>query len=651
MAAEVRTDSISRELLLAIYEHSPVGVGAFVNDQGLVALNPIMELLFGYTREEINAMGGPAALVEDPSQLTDVQEALAAVGAYHGRLHFRHKAGFSVWHEVKLRAIGEAEGVTGGSIAWHVDVSHEQELSVRLASQERHFAQVIDRIQDSVTIRNAHGVEYVNPAFEQVFGRPRAELYTRERAVLEWAVAEDRDKVRALYDAISTPGGRPASGQYRISMPDGSPRWIWTRVFPLSADGGYAVTFSTDMTDSVEASDLLRKKTREAEQASRAKSAFLANLSHEIRTPVAGILGLLELMEHEDAEMQETYRALMRDAASSLVRMLEDVLDLSRIESNQLSIIAAETDVEGAVGAAVAMLKPKAVERSIELTYAPDPSLPDLCLVDRVRLQQLVSNLVSNAVKYTEEGSVEVALRWEARGEGSVQALESRGTQAQQPAVLILNVRDTGNGMSEGQLELAFEPFRRLNESYTQKSEGTGLGLPLVKRLVELMKGDLDVRSTVGDGTSFTVTLPVAAIVPAPTGPPAEANEAENRERVVLLAEDNRIVQLTAQMQLSRGGHQVYLASNGIEAVEIVKRHRVDIVLMDMQMPVMNGLDATAQIRANEDPADRVPILALTAYSSREDQESFFAAGVNDILIKPCSAEKLHQAVSEYARG
>jgi len=611
-----------------------------------------MEKLFGYTREEINEMGGPAVLVEEPAQLSDIQDAVAASGTYHGRIQFRHKSGLPVWHEVKVRAIGEAEGVTGGSIAWHVDVSQEQELSVKLASQERQFAQIMDRIQDSVTIRNSQGVEYVNPAFEKVFGRLRAELYTRERAVLEWTVPEDRHKVRALYAAVTTPGAAPASEQYRITLPHGGIRRIWTRVFPLLPEGGYAVTFSHDMTDSVEAADLLRKKTREAEQASRAKSAFLANLSHEIRTPVAGILGLLELMEHEDAEIQQTYRALMRDAASSLVRMLEDVLDLSRIESNQLSIINAETEAGGAVGAVVAMLKPKAVERGIDLTYAPDRELPELCMVDRVRLQQLASNLVSNAVKYTEEGSVEVSLRWEEHSDSNNLSDDPLGTKPRRPGSLILSVRDTGDGMDEGQLELAFEPFRRLHESYTQKSEGTGLGLPLVKRLVELMGGDLDVRSAVGDGTRFTVTLPADAIVPEPeTAPEPPELAGETREQVILLAEDNRIVQLTAQMQLAHGGHQVYLASNGIEAVEIVKRHRVDLVLMDMQMPVLSGLDATTQIRANENPTDRVPIVALTAYSSREDQEAFFAAGVNEVLIKPCSAETLLAVVSEHARG
>ncbi len=632
-------------MLEYILSENPVGVGAVVDGEGLVVLNRTMEELFGYTAQEINQLGGPAALVVEPGDLEEIQQALARGHGYEGVIAFRNRAGETVWHRVKTLPLGVQQGVDGGSVSWHVDVTDAQKLVEQLDRSEERFDEVMNLIPEAVTIRRGGALEFANRAVEHVFGHSVDEFCTIERPVAEWALPEEKHKVRALYGALEHKTSAPViSRQFRIRTAAGDVRWIWSRVFPLGGHPPRALSLSADITDTVEVADRLREKTRDADQANRAKSAFLANLSHEIRTPVAGILGLLDLMENEPEETQRTYRELMRDAAGSLVRMLEDVLDLSRIEQNRLSIVPTETDVRQALHSVVALMRPRATERNVTLEFVSADSVPVICSVDRVRLQQLASNLVSNAVKYTEEGTIRVHLSY----------LEPHAAGAGR---IVLVVEDTGAGMTEGQLSLAFEPFRRLNEGYTQTIEGTGLGLPLVKSLVDLMGGTLDVSSRLGDGTTFTVSIPAPAAESreAASDSPGSAVETsptstERQDRTVLLAEDNRIVQLTVQTQLARAGCQVYLAGNGQEAVDIALRHRVDLIYMDIQMPVLSGLDAIRRIRTQEAPADRVPIVAMTAYASRDDQEIFYEAGVNDILTKPCSAADLLHALEKHAR-
>lgn len=631
--------SIPYELLNFLFLESPVGIGAYTQERGLLDMNHTLEQLFGYTAEEINELGGPAALLADTAFLESVRRSLAESGEFEGTLPFRRKDGETVWHSVRTRAIGNAQGVGSGSVSWHTDVSQAHELAERLGVSEKRFDEIMELIPEAVTIRAGGKLEFANGACERVYGHPLEQLRGSDEPVVAWALPEEKHKVRALYQALNRgDAGGVHSRQYRIRTAKGAVRWIWTRIFPLGGSPPRAMALSADITDTIEAADRLREKTRDADQANRAKSAFLANLSHEIRTPVAGILGLLDLMENEPEEKQREYRDLMRDAAGSLVRMLEDVLDLSRIESNRLSILPGETDISEALGSVISLMRPRAKERQVELRLQVHSGVPTRCSIDRVRFQQLASNIVSNAIKYTDDGTISVDLSYIEGSGGAGRAL--------------LQVEDTGAGMSEGQLSLAFEPFRRLNEGFTQTSDGAGLGLPLVKSLVDLMGGTLDVSSTPGSGTRFAVSLPAPVVEPHDAGASrsSEAVTPETGERVVLLAEDNRIVQLTAQTQLSRAGHQVYVANNGQEAVEIAGRHRVDLVLMDIQMPVMNGLDAIRRIRSDEPSGNPVPIVALTAYSSRDDQEEFFKAGVQEILTKPCSAAELLHAVGKHAR-
>ena len=383
----------------------------------------------------------------------------------------------------------------------------------------------------------------------------------------------------------------------------------------------------------------LQARTLELGEAAEAKTRFLANVSHEIRTPMNGIVGMARLLQETPlGRDQREYADIIVSSARALLRIIDDILDSSKIESGAFDLDAVDFDVHQVVDEVVRLLRPEAEAKGLALSATLDTKVPDAVRGDPGRLRQALVNLVGNAVKFTERGAVTVL----------VEALEESPEH-----VLRFEVRDTGIGIDPAAQERLFKPFSQADGSTTRRFGGTGLGLAISRRLIELMGGRIEVTSAPGAGSTFAFTVRLGRAAPAAAAaPPGRSSSAPHvgaRRGRVLVAEDNPVNQKVTARMLDHLGFDADVAETGEEAVAAARVKRYDLILMDGQMPGMDGFAATALIRGFEGPVRRTPIVALTASAMRGDRERYLAAGMDDYLAKPISPEQLATVLERWA--
>jgi signal transduction histidine kinase/ActR/RegA family two-component response regulator len=402
------------------------------------------------------------------------------------------------------------------------------------------------------------------------------------------------------------------------------------------------IEIAMDVSDRKQAEkEILRAKDL-AEAANCAKSEFLANMSHELRTPLNGIMGMLQLLQMTElTPIQEDYTDTAIQSCNRLVRLLTDILDLSRIEAGKLTIQSAPMDLSETLRQTSDLFLPIAREKGLELRFELDQAIPKNVLGDATRLQQILSNMVGNALKFTLEGSVTV----EACLLPTLQSGKCR---------VLFSVADTGIGIPDDKLGTLFKPFSQVTEGYTRSYQGAGLGLSICKRLVTFMDGNISVVSEHGAGTTmyFSVTFGTAAPNTAAT-PDRESFFAPALDGLkVLMAEDDHFSGILGIKLLGTFGASVRHVQNGRQALEALANEAFDLVLMDVQMPVMDGVEATRRIRQGEagNETKNIPIIAMTSYAMDGDREKFLQAGMNAYVAKPVDIKDLLSAISEMLR-
>jgi PAS domain S-box-containing protein len=484
-----------------------------------------------------------------------------------------------------------------------------------------------------VSITDPDGmIIYANEKFCEISGYFRDELIGKNHRIVK-SGRHPNAFFEQLWKTITA--GKVWHGEISNRSKSGEEYWVAATIVPFLDEAGRPYEYTairTDITARKQAEDALIQARDAAEAANRAKSAFLANMSHEIRTPMNGIIGMTNLaLDTELDTEQREYLQIVRSSAESLLTVINDILDFSKIEAGKLHVEKVGFDLRQTIDETLKVLELRAAEKGLPLRCQVAEAVPTRVVGDPLRLKQVLLNLVGNAIKFTEMGSVSVSAD-----------VQSHSTDA---ITVTIVVRDTGIGIPAEKLGDIFEAFAQADSSTTRHYGGTGLGLTISNRLVNLMGGTMTVESTVGVGSEFSFSLPMGIGSASASSQQAQTTQevAPGSTLNVLLVEDNPVNQQVALRFLEKWGHRVTLASNGLEAVDRVAAGHFDVVLMDMQMPVMGGIEATQRIRAREAANDlpHLRIVAMTANAMQGDREACLAAGMDDYLAKPISANDL----------
>lgn len=426
---------------------------------------------------------------------------------------------------------------------------------------------------------------------------------------------------------------------YRLRRYDGEYRWIQDNGSPRFSSKGEFIGYighCLDITTRKMLEDELIQARNCAESANKAKNEFLANMSHEVRTPLNGILGMLQLLKTtEQTNEQKEYILAAIKSTNRLTRLLSDILDISRIEAGRLVLEEIEFEVKSQRDSVLELFDVAARQKGIDLKYSVDGKIPSKIIGDEARLQQIIFNLVGNAVKFTERGFVRIDV--------SLLSLHSCESSIR----ILFTIEDTGIGIKEGAVKDIFEPFVQVEGSYVRNNQGAGLGLSIVRKLVSLMGGNLCISSAEGDGAIFYVSLPFKIHTMQENGYKSVTYSRNTTSSYaplkILFAEDDAISLLSGSRLLEKYGFVVSIARDGREALQRLKDQEFDLILMDVQMPIMDGVETTKIIRKSTSLGvkSKIPIVAMTAYAMAGDKEKFLAAGMNDYISKPVDNDSL----------
>ncbi|MBJ6724551.1 PAS domain S-box protein [Geomesophilobacter sediminis] len=561
----------------------------------------------------------------------------------HGEGWFTGVAGNRRYLCFDAAPIRDADGKVVAAIETFTDIT--ERMTAEEALQKLSLA--VEEMPVTLMITDKSGIiEYVNPHFTRVTGYTPEEAIGKNPRLVKSGV-HPPEFFREMWDTVLS--GRRWYGELLNRRKNGELYWESAAITPLTNMAGeitHFVAVKEDITDKRKAEEELIEAKSAAEAATRAKSAFLANMSHEIRTPMNGVLGLLFLLQQTDlTRQQRDYLVKAQSVSRLLLRIINDILDFSKAEAGKLSVEKAPFHLEKVLDDLESVAATLIQDKPVRFSVASDPKVPCFLIGDALRLSQILLNMTNNAIKFTEEGAVQVR----------VELVEERGDEVE----LRFSVSDTGIGMNPEQQIQLFKAFSQADSSTTRKYGGTGLGLAISKQLIEMMGGKIRVESEEGKGSTFSFEIPLrrqsAAEVAAVSGGElgggtGEAPEVEELKGVrILLVEDNRLNQEVALEILTTRDVEVELAQNGAEAVEMVTNSgkRYDAVLMDVNMPVMDGLEATRRIRRDE-RFRLLPIIAMTASVLPQERYLCLEAGMNDQVNKPIDVAGLFSVLRRW---
>lgn len=525
--------------------------------------------------------------------------------------------------EVKILRL--TAGLLSATIAHSITNEQRNEAMAALTASESKFRTLIHTAHEGIVISKDGVTLDANPSFCRMFGYDLKEIVGK--TAIDYLVHDPRK---------SAPVDESPDKNYEFTArrKDGSHFVIEARWSNIDFNGErIRVSTVRDITEKKRGEQALRDSEAKSREAAQIKSSFLANMSHEIRTPLNGIIGVMNmLLDTKLDEEQKKFGEIINKCADSLLTIVNDVLDFSKIEANKMTLETIEFDLHQALDDVHQILLLSAMDKRLELSYSFAPDVPHFVSGDPTRLRQVLSNLVNNAIKFTAQGAIKIHVH---------QLPEDRANQR-----VRFEVSDTGIGIPESAIQQMFKPFSQVDASTTRRFGGTGLGLSICRQLVSMMNGEIGVRSKEGQGSTFwfTLTLPAAQRSrPSPSGAPLTTTGEKLR---ILIAEDNSVNQLIAANMIRKMGHTPTTVANGLEVIEALKLAVYDVILMDCQMPEMDGFEATRRIRAaTADMWSAIPIIAMTAHALAGDREKCLGAGMNDYVAKPTVQSELAEAI------
>ncbi len=635
----------SEQRFRRLCDTSPIGILRCNRDGVVTYVNQRIELLVMAPAAAIIGKPWVEVLGLDSSALTDqINRSLMTPGAvFENEISYCDRAGLKRW--LTFSATGEFESGSrlSGYIAAVTDITQRKASDAELATRTRELRLVTENINDMVFRIGLDGrCLYVTPSVRQVLGHdPHAIV---GMPVLIRIHPEDIDNVRASFDQLMQGAVDHLSVAYRSrpATPGTEYLWLEANCRLLRNRKGEAFEIVASVRD-ITARKLLEtdliEARRRAEQAAATKSEFLANLSHEIRTPMNGVIGLAELLQdHALDDTSRNYVRLISESGATMMRLLNDILDIAKIDSGRLQLSAEPFDLHDCLSDSLSLMTASAVRKGLALDLDIAPEVPRCIVGDSLRLRQILANLIGNAVKFTETGRI----RLSAIAEGDQ---------------LIVSVEDTGIGIAAAAKTRVFEDFMQAEPGIASGYGGTGLGLPISRRIAEAMGGTLILSSTPGVGTTLVLriglNLPDTATVSARLAAPMPSLQPLAPMRL-LVAEDGRTNQMIVTAMLKKLGHHVALAQTGEEAVAMVHEaiaaaQPFAAVLMDIQMPGMDGMTATRRLRESGISPDMLPIVAVTANGYQENIEACLAAGMQGHLVKPVRSAEIAAELARVA--
>jgi len=507
------------------------------------------------------------------------------------------------------------------------DITERKRLENLLADSEERYRRLFETANDGIVLleKREGSIIHANPAFEKMFGYSVKEIAGKNLQDIGIFLENDFQVImHKLEDA----------GMIHfddVSIKTNFNKNIDTDIYLVDRASLVQCNFRDITQNKINLKSLIQA-TKQAEIANMAKSEFLANMSHEIRTPLNGIMGMIQLLDGTPVGAdQNKYIELAFKSCNRLTRLLSDILDLSRIEAGMMEIHESKFRLEDLRSSILGLFAVESLTKAVTLKCIIDPTIHPEVIGDEGRILQILFNLVGNGLKFTKEGSVTVEI---------IPLVSEKNNDYR----VLFTVSDTGIGIHEDHLRNLFKPFVQIEKSYTRKYQGAGLGLSIVKKLVDLMSGSIDIESAVGEGTSINVVLPFKLPVEESISNHQEAVHIKDKQKLrILLAEDDPSNQFAMIKLLEKAGYEVMLAENGKQAIDLLKIHDFDCILMDVQMPLMDGVEATKTIRSSADLGLKkdIPIIAMTAYAMSGDRETFLKCGMNDYVRKPVRMDDL----------
>lgn len=617
-------------------------------------VNQPFETLTGYTLDEVIGKN-PGKFLQcketNPETVLEIRKALNDKVTFKGEIKNKSKSGRVYWLELSISPVFGDNSELINFIAIETDITEKKKKDLRITNLIETQNFIFNGVGHAVMFTNESGIiQRINKAGLDLVGYPIDDILGKmnllsfhdfEEVVKrsEALTIELGEKVEPSFDTfiIKTLKNNNTvdANEWTYVAKSGKRIPVWESITCIkNTDGVVLGYFSAveDYTIKKQTEQALINAKNLAEQAVFAKDSFLANMSHEIRTPLNAIIGFTELLAQKDLDFTEhEYVNNIQIAGDNLLLLINDILDLSKIESGQLVVESYPFNIKNTLKHVYDLLKVKADKSGIEFNLFLDAEIPEFVIGDKGRLNQIMMNLAGNAVKFTEKGAVTISVKKDAETDKTV--------------TLKFSIKDTGIGITEEKLLTIFDRFTQAEASTTRKFGGTGLGLNIVKQLIELQKGKIDVKSKIGKGSEFYFYLeflkPETAVVETIIKSNLKKNT--NEKLSILLCEDNELNKRLAKNVIQNFGYELDIASNGQEGLDLLQKNKYDLILMDLQMPVKDGYQTTIYIR-NELKLD-IPIIAMTAHSLVGEQQKCFDIGMNAYVAKPFKQSELFDKI------